>query len=116
MLTATNRDQLRNPTLGNGVWATFTFFTCQVSFGFDLPLVGTAEEPARIRAAVQVRHSAVRQYGDEPDDALPGHLRLHEEVQQGERHRGCQGRQRRVGTGCAKTTAHHTHGHNSVKS
>ena len=24
-LTAKNRDQLRNPTLGNGVWATFTF-------------------------------------------------------------------------------------------
>ena len=27
-LTAKNRDQLRNPTLGNRVWATFTFFTC----------------------------------------------------------------------------------------
>ena len=26
-LTAKNRDQLRNPTLGNRVWATFTFFT-----------------------------------------------------------------------------------------
>jgi len=26
MLTATNRDQLWNTTLGNGVWATFTFF------------------------------------------------------------------------------------------
>jgi len=26
-LTAKNRDQLRNPTLGNPVWATFTFFT-----------------------------------------------------------------------------------------
>ena len=25
-LTAKNRDQLRNPTLGNWVWATFTFF------------------------------------------------------------------------------------------
>ena len=25
-LTAKNRDQLRNPTLGNQVWATFTFF------------------------------------------------------------------------------------------
>ena len=29
-LTAKNRDQLRNPTLGNRVWASFTFFT-QVS-------------------------------------------------------------------------------------
>jgi len=26
-LTAKNRDQLRDPTLGNRVWATFTFFT-----------------------------------------------------------------------------------------
>jgi len=25
-LTAKNRDQLRNPTLGNRVWAIFTFF------------------------------------------------------------------------------------------
>ena len=25
-LTAKNRDQLRNPTLGNRVWATFTLF------------------------------------------------------------------------------------------
>jgi len=29
MLTAKNRDQLRNHTLGNRVWATFTFFYCQ---------------------------------------------------------------------------------------
>jgi len=29
-LTAKNRDQLRNPTLGNRVWATFTFtFACR---------------------------------------------------------------------------------------
>ena len=27
-LTAKNQDQLRNPTLGNRVWAIFTFFTC----------------------------------------------------------------------------------------
>jgi len=26
-LTAKNWDQLRNPTLGNRVWATFTFFS-----------------------------------------------------------------------------------------
>jgi len=29
-LTAKNRDQLQNPTLGNRVWATFTFFTCTI--------------------------------------------------------------------------------------
>jgi len=28
-LTAKSRDQLRNPTLGNQVWATFTFTLCQ---------------------------------------------------------------------------------------
>ena len=38
-LTAKNRDQLRNPTLGNRVWATFTFLhTClcfsKIQFGF----------------------------------------------------------------------------------
>ena len=32
-LTAKNRDQLRNPTLGNRVWATFTFFTVGVIRG-----------------------------------------------------------------------------------
>jgi len=30
-LTAKNRDQLRNPTLGNRVWATFTFLTHQTA-------------------------------------------------------------------------------------
>ena len=29
-LTAKNRDQLRNPTLGNQVWATFTIFVGSV--------------------------------------------------------------------------------------
>ena len=29
-LTAKNRDQLRNPTLGNRVWATFTFIFTQI--------------------------------------------------------------------------------------
>ena len=30
-LTAKNRDQLRNPTLGNRVWATFIFFSHKIS-------------------------------------------------------------------------------------
>jgi len=30
-LTAKNRDQLRNPTLGNRVWATFAFFSINIS-------------------------------------------------------------------------------------
>ena len=29
-LTAKNRDQRQNPTLGNQVWATFTFFTTRL--------------------------------------------------------------------------------------
>ena len=33
-LTAKNRDQLRNPALGNRVWATFTFFCCRYIKGF----------------------------------------------------------------------------------
>ena len=34
-LTAKNRDQLRNPTLGNRVWATITFFT-PIAQGTDI--------------------------------------------------------------------------------
>jgi len=34
-LTAKNRDQLRNPTLGNRVWATFTFTF--LAFGGHVP-------------------------------------------------------------------------------
>ena len=30
-LTANNRDQLRNPTLGNPVWATFTFLLANIA-------------------------------------------------------------------------------------
>ena len=33
MLTAKNRDQLRNPTLGNRVWATFTFLSSKIFSG-----------------------------------------------------------------------------------
>jgi len=31
-LTAKNRDQLRNPTLGNRVWAAFTIFLLQTGY------------------------------------------------------------------------------------
>jgi len=34
-LAAKNRDQHRNPTLGNRVWATFTFFTAQPTDGAE---------------------------------------------------------------------------------
>ena len=43
-LTAKNRDQLRNPTLGNRVWATFTFLCC---VDIDLPkLLAGPDGPA----------------------------------------------------------------------
>jgi len=35
-LTAKNRDQLRNPTLGNRVWATFTFLGTVVTMAQGL--------------------------------------------------------------------------------
>jgi len=34
-LTAKNRDQLRNPTLGNRVWATFTFYRTKLHVEVD---------------------------------------------------------------------------------
>ena len=37
-LTAKNRDQLRNPTLGNRVWATFPFFTRPTFTNFFMPV------------------------------------------------------------------------------
>ena len=36
-LTAKNRDQLRNPTLRNRVWATFIFFYCCASVSVFYP-------------------------------------------------------------------------------
>ena len=42
-LTAKNRDQLRNPTLGNRVWASFTFFICWKSN----PLASVSIRPRR---------------------------------------------------------------------
>jgi len=56
-LTAKNRDQLWNPTLGNRVWATFTFFTRQI---FPVLHNGPGDVPktttslGRIRAPTQV--------------------------------------------------------------
>jgi len=67
-LTAKNRDQLRNPTLGNRVWATFAFFTflpmtvawsssggvamlCTSGFMDDVIL---AHKPRQLNVAVQL--------------------------------------------------------------
>ena len=35
-LTAKNRDQLRNSTLGNRVWATFTFLDLYMNIAFNI--------------------------------------------------------------------------------
>jgi len=56
----------------------------------------TVEKPDRNRAAIQVRDSALRQHGNKSDDSLPEDVQIHEEVQQGERYRGREGRERRV--------------------
>jgi len=37
-LTAKNRDELRNPTLGNRVWAAFTFYTAGEGLGVQAPV------------------------------------------------------------------------------
>jgi len=44
-LTAKSRDQLRNPTLGSRVWATFTFYLLKAKFHYTGPT-----GPARTRA------------------------------------------------------------------
>ena len=48
-LTAKNRDQLRNPTLGNRVWATVTFF--------NVTRLRHGVFAARLRAIFQRRES-----------------------------------------------------------
>jgi len=49
-LTAKNRDQLRNLTLGARVWATFTFLTESLltpDFGSEFPTAGAEYRNAR---------------------------------------------------------------------
>ena len=51
-LTAKNRDQLRNPTLGNRVWATFTFFTVDIGISraeVRIPTVPAKDFRQRVR-------------------------------------------------------------------
>ena len=47
-LTAKNQDQLRNPTLGNRAWATFTFFiVCSWPFCSGVSAVSGVQVAAR---------------------------------------------------------------------
>ena len=47
-LTAKNRDQLRNPTLGNRVWATFTLFTQEWTLSLtDWPASSIGRRPSQ---------------------------------------------------------------------
>ena len=62
-LTAKNRDQLRNPTLGNRVWATFTFY--QFPQGRIFP-TQKAFPVHRQATYVQRRRSARRMDGQTP--------------------------------------------------
>ena len=55
-LTAKNRDQLRNPTLGNRVWATFTFnfYSEQETTEVDgKPVGGSLRPPEHARTDVR---------------------------------------------------------------
>ena len=64
-LTAKNRDRLRNPTLGNRVWATFTFFTGSWTYFlfyilFILGCVRTPLVQAWLRAATRTNNTENR--------------------------------------------------------
>jgi len=72
-LTANNRDQLRNPTLDNRVWATFTFFTSPLmkmhklqSFSGSLECqtkkLCCRRRTARLDVSVRVLPTAAEQY------------------------------------------------------
>jgi len=53
-LTAKNRDQLRNPTLGNRVWATFTFFILVTVFARRTPLLNKLKRNFNSKALREV--------------------------------------------------------------
>jgi len=67
-LTAKNRDQLRNPTLGNRVWATFTFF----SFYHWLPI-----RECQVRSGMPGSPVAVRAGASLLGRRLPSRVRQH---------------------------------------
>jgi len=58
-LTAKNRDQLRNPTLGNRVWATFTFLQVVPVWAVRPPDVAEAGGGAYGFAAIGTIHCSV---------------------------------------------------------
>jgi len=63
MLTAQNRDQLRNPTLGKRVWATFSFFTgaqfCRLCGGYAIQTTATGQNSDALSQHLR-RQSAYR--------------------------------------------------------
>jgi len=58
-LTAKNRDQLRNPTLGSRVWATFTFYLLRKVVHFTVALLTPAiTKDVALRVSAEIfRHS-----------------------------------------------------------
>ena len=54
-LTAKNRDQLRNPTLGNRLWATFTFFSSPLETSAQLLHGRGAADASPAHAAILLR-------------------------------------------------------------
>ena len=59
-LTAKNRDQLRNPTLGSRVWAIFTFIMSNGVTGFNEACRGVVLVPRRA-ALLRDERQALRQ-------------------------------------------------------
>ena len=85
-LTAKNRDQLRNPTLGNRVWATFTFYCycccyCRL-FRFKPPSRRGSSQDSTVtsRSAVSVARTSVTsppgQPGVRADEGGPAGARV----------------------------------------
>jgi len=65
MLTAKNRDQLRNPILGNRVWATFTFFTVMIYPSSGMSLICqcvAAKYHCTIRIITALNNNAITSY------------------------------------------------------
>ena len=74
-LTAKNRDQLRNPTLGNRVWATFTFLEAAAMRPFAI------SSAAACRAVVDLVGAGAAGAHD-PDGAARRRRQLHGEGEQ----------------------------------
>ena len=70
-LTSKNRDQLRNPTLGNGVWATFTstFLGCIAMHSIRCGLLLPTSRPEGCVSVIVTRLSVCLSGGHKQESA-----------------------------------------------